>query len=90
MRDDITAAYPICRGEPGASPEVHEKISGATGRGVVVCFAEIPGAYTHVTTNTVAQSSWISAGIELSLDERGRAELRMSFERPGAMMAFFA
>ena len=47
LRDDVTEAYPQVYGRPGEVFEVHEKISGKTGRGLAALFANQPGDYAY-------------------------------------------
>ena len=90
VRDDITAAPPVVEGLPGGSPEVHEKINPASGRGAVVIFATAAGQYTYVTANRADPAAWITGGpAEIRHDAEGRAVIEASFEEPGARIVFF-
>ena len=88
VRDSITAADPVCRGCVGGSPEIHEKIA-ADGRGVVCVFASESGSHTYVTRNKAGKVLWQSEGVEVSYDAAGRAIVKVTFDGPGARMAFF-
>jgi alpha-galactosidase len=80
IRDDITAAYPVRSGDIGGSPEVHEKIYDATGRGVVCLFASTSGTYTYVTENTVSREGvWHNDGVTVGFDPQGRAVIEATF-----------
>ncbi len=89
VRDDITESYPVRTGAVGGSPEVHEKISEETGRGVVSVFASAPGRYTYVTQNAVAPGIWHNNGVTVTTDARGRACLDLAFDKAGAKVIFF-
>lgn len=89
VRDDITRADPVRHGAVGGSPEVHEKIHPATGRGVVVIFAAAAGRYVYITENRVA-TTWVSPQqTPVRLDPEGRAVLECTFAKPGAQVVFF-
>lgn len=49
VREAAARAYPRVIGNPGQSPEIHEKIEVSTGEGFVAFFAVERGQYTHVT-----------------------------------------
>jgi alpha-galactosidase len=89
VRNDITQSFPVVQGETGSSPEIHEKISAQTGKGVVVLFANARGSYTYVSENKVDSEIWKNEGTEVSFDARGRAVIRASFTEPGAKIIFF-
>lgn len=91
VRDDITAAYPVRTGEVGGSPEIHEKIYDATGRGVVCLFASTGGTYTYVTENVVSRDGfWHNDGVTVRFDAQNRAVIEATFERGQfAKLVFF-
>ena len=90
IRDDITVAQPVRAGMCGGSPEVHEKINAATGRGAVCLFAAVAGNYTYVTEHTVAAGKpWHTDGVTVHRDGAGRAILTVEFTKPGAAIVFF-
>ena len=89
VRDDITESFPVRSGAIAGSPEIHEKISHRSGRGVVVVFSSQSGRYAYVTSNQVVDGHWSTNGIRVTRDDQGRARLDIRFERPGAEMAFF-
>ena len=89
VREDITLAQPVRSGMCG-SPEVHEKINGATGRGAVCLFAAAAGTYTYVTEHPVAGSyPWHTDGVTVKRDAAGRAILTAEFTKSGAAIVFF-
>jgi alpha-galactosidase len=89
VRDDITESDPVVSGVVSASPEIHEKISTATGRGAVVIFATERGTYQYITSHRVAGEHWASAGVTVTQDTAGRAKIDATFEKPGAKILFF-
>jgi alpha-galactosidase len=89
VRDDITASDPVVTGIVSSSPEIHEKISAATGRGAVVIFATQPGTYRYITSHKVVDEHWTSDGVTVTRDSEGRAKIEATFEKPGAKILFF-
>ncbi len=89
VRDDLTAADPVRSGQPGGSPEIHEKLEPLGGRGAVAVFATTPGRYTYVTRHRVAPTEWASDGVTVTRDPLGRARLEIVFDAPGAQLVFF-
>lgn len=89
VREDITESFPVRMGSVGGSPEIHEKISEKTGRGVIVAFSSAPGCYRYVSKNIVDKGWWGTDGVELKLDEKGRAVLKLDFREAGAKIIFF-
>jgi alpha-galactosidase len=89
VRDDITESDPVVSGIVSASPEIHEKISAATGRGAVVIFATERGTYDYITRHRVVGEHWVSGGVTVTQDTAGRAKIEATFEKPGAKILFF-
>jgi alpha-galactosidase len=89
VRDDITESDPVVTGIVSSSPEIHEKISAATGRGAVVIFATERGVYRYITRHKVAAEHWASDGITVTSDAAGHARIEANFDRPGAKILFF-
>jgi alpha-galactosidase len=90
VRNDITVACPVRSGICGGSPEVHEKINAANGRGAVCVFAAAAGRYTYVTANTVTEMGlWHTDGVRVERDRAGRARLTLDFAHPGAKIVLF-
>jgi alpha-galactosidase len=89
VRDDITESDPVVSGVVSASPEIHEKISAATGRGAVVIFATERGSFEYITSHRVVDEHWVSAGVTVTQDMAGRAKIEATFEKPGAKILFF-
>ena len=89
VRDDITESDPFVTGIVSGSPETHEKISSATGRGVVVVFSTEKGTFNYITKQKVADRHWADDGVTVSQDALGRATIKTLFNRPGAKIIFF-
>jgi alpha-galactosidase len=89
VRDDITESDPVVTGIVSGSPEIHEKISAATGRGAVVFFASRPGTYRYITSHKTAGEHWSSGGVTVVTDSEGRARIEATFEKPGAKILLF-
>jgi alpha-galactosidase len=89
VRDDITLSSPVCSGVAGGSPEIHEKINPANGRGAVVVFTAAPGTYCYVTSNSAVQQFFALEGVSVAFDDRQRAVLTLTFTESGAKVVFF-
>ena len=89
VRDDITQSDPVVTGVISGSPEIHEKIFAATGRGAVVIFATEPGTYRYVTAHKTTAEFWATDGIKITFDSSGRASIEANFKKPGAKIVFF-
>ena len=102
VRQDITASYPVRSGRIGGSPEIHEKINDANGKGAVVIFYNyknawnrnpegkgFAGTFTYVTQHRVASQRWHTENANVTFDEEGRAIITANFEGPGAAIVLF-
>jgi alpha-galactosidase len=89
VRDDMTESDPVVSGLVSASPEIHEKISAATGRGAVVIFATEPGKFHYITRHRVVAEHWTTDGVTVAQDTAGRASIEADFDKPGAKILFF-
>jgi alpha-galactosidase len=89
VRNDITQSNPIVSGETGLSPEIHEKINNANGKGAVVVFADLPGSYTYVTQNNVSKINWHNDDVTVRYDRQGHAVITMLFKESSAKIIFF-
>jgi alpha-galactosidase len=85
---DIAESDPVVTGLVSGSPEIHEKISATTGRGVVTLFTTRRGDFSYFTKNRVASPSY-GLNVKVVPTEAGTAEIRASFDRPGAAIIFF-
>jgi alpha-galactosidase len=79
VRDDVTRASPVLSGTVGGSPEIHEKINRATGRGVVSLFAASSGTYSYVTSNPVVEAVRHNHGVTVSRLADGRARIEATY-----------
>jgi alpha-galactosidase len=89
VRNDITESDPVVTGIISGSPEIHEKILAATGRGAVVIFATQPGTFRYITAHKVASKHWTSDGVTVEPDVTGRVVIEAKFDKPGAKILFF-
>ena len=89
VREDIMESDPVVTGLVSGSPEIHEKISARSGKGVVAIFVSAAGRYSYVTRNKVASPYWATEGARVELDPAGRARLAFHFAKPGAKLVFF-
>ena len=89
VRDDMAASDPIVTGLLGGSPEIHEKLSAATGRGAVVVFATAPGRYEYVTKHRASTTHRSNAGVQVTHEPDGRGHILVEFKEPGAKIVFF-
>ena len=89
VRDAITASDPVVSGMVGGSPEIHEKIARSSGQGVIVIFATAAGTYRYITEHQPCHDYWATEGVQVRFADDGRAELDISFARPGAQLVFF-
>ena len=64
VAEDVTEASLVPTGSRGGSPEIYEKISAKTGKGVVAIFANQRGKFSYLTRHRVAGSRWVSPGLE--------------------------
>ena len=87
VRDDITAASPICLGHPGSTFEVYEKLS-TNGRGVISLFSSVPGTYRYRLQNRPAGGP-VCFGPASAVEENGELYIEADFSAPGAAIVFF-
>ncbi|WP_308637783.1 alpha-galactosidase [Paenibacillus silvisoli] len=84
VRNDITEAYPVIVGKPGGSPEIYEKVNHANGRGALVVFSNVAGAFTYVTESAPSRTYWAQEGVTIRYDDNGRAVVELAFTKPGS------
>ncbi|WP_336789360.1 alpha-galactosidase [Paenibacillus sp. MMO-177] len=89
IRDSITISPPIVTGVVGGSPEIHEKINEANGKGIVSLFASSIGTYSYVTHRKVHRDAAASAGVKLSYTAEGQAFIEFTVTEPGAAIVLF-
>ncbi|TVR65121.1 MAG: hypothetical protein EA426_00200, partial [Spirochaetaceae bacterium] len=89
VRDDITEAVPVTSGCVASAPEIHEKISSRTRRGVVSIFSSTRGTYLYITASVVADSWFASPGVTVERLPDGRARIALELDRDGAGFVLF-
>jgi alpha-galactosidase len=98
VRDDVTAATMIRTGVPGGMVESYEKIDPASGRGVLVIFAnavrEPFGPDRPMTSDIVTQARTVrdvvtTGDVTVTFDAAGRAIVRARFGATGAVIVAF-
>jgi alpha-galactosidase len=89
VREEILESDPVVSGLVSGSPEIHEKISATSGKGVVVVFATAKGSYSYVTKHKVVASHWAAGDVTVTMDQAGRAKISVNFAKPGARVIFF-
>jgi len=89
VRDAVTASTQLRTGVVGGSPEIYEKIEDESGKGVVCLFANARGTYTYGTAQVVDRSFAATDGAAVAFDDKGRAVITCSFDKPGAHIVFF-
>ncbi|HEV8082163.1 MAG TPA: alpha-galactosidase [Chitinophagaceae bacterium] len=89
VRNDITESSPVTCGEPGTSPEIHEKINVPNGKGAVVIFANAAGSYTYITQNKPSKINWHNDDVTIQYDKKGHAVINMHFQESSAKIIFF-
>jgi len=96
--DDVTSATIIRTGVPGGMGETYEKVDPATGRGVLVIFAnnvrdpfgpDRPMTTEVITTATTVPDVVTSGDVDVSFDPAGRAVVRARFGETGAAVVVF-
>ena len=88
VRDDITRAYPVVFGRPGEVFEVHEKINGETGRGMVSLFGNQEGRYTYKLTARPSDDATVFGPAKV-IRENGKVYIEATFDAPDAAVVFF-
>jgi len=89
VREDAAAAYPIIRGEIGASPEIHEKINPETGVGFVAFFTNGGGEIIHITQKLSKKPLEIIGAEKIEYFDDGRIKVTVKLEENGAATVFF-
>jgi len=89
VRYDVTESAAIRTGPVGGNPEIYEKISERSERGVVVAFASAAGRYTYVTHRKAMPKCFSTEGVTLTHDAEGHAVITFEFSRPSARIVFF-
>ncbi|RYG37898.1 hypothetical protein EON81_05255 [bacterium] len=88
VRLGATRAYPRVIGEPGTSPEIHEKIDPDSGVGLVCFFTVTKGTFEHVTQALLAVEPTVTGADEWRVLPNGRLWLKVSLPEQGARVVF--
>lgn len=88
VRDDVTAADPVVYGCPGDLFEVHEKINGTTGRGLVSLFTGVGGTFRYRMTARPAGRPVIFGNAEITDGDNG-AMIELKAGGAEAAIVFF-
>ena len=88
LRDEITRAYPVVSGQPGAALEVYEKINEENGRGVVTLFGNQPGTYSYKLTSKVCENA-IVYGPATLIRTADTVRVELTIATPEAAIIFF-
>ena len=89
VREDVTRSYPRLTGNPGGSPEIHEKLDRQTGRGIVVFFTHGGGRFTYMTGPLAKTPASIDGADEYRITESGRVSLTVKLDEDEARVVFF-
>jgi alpha-galactosidase len=89
VREAVAESDSVITGLVSGSPEIHEKISARSGKGVVAIFATAPGRYTYATRNQAAKPVWTGDLAEAYVDSSGVGRITANFAKPGAKIIFF-
>jgi alpha-galactosidase len=89
VADDINQSDPVVTGFISGSPEIHEKINGENGQGVVCFFATAPGTYRYVTHRETNRRFLAGENVDVSFIPGSKALITAQFDKPGARMIFF-
>ena len=85
---DVTEAYPRVTGFTGASPEIHEKINPANGRGLAAFFTREPVDIVYVT-QPLQKIPEVTGADGWKILEGGRIKLNLKLARNAARIVFF-
>jgi len=88
VRDDMAAAFPLRSGAVAGVPEIHEKISQATGRGGVVLFSTSPGKFSYITQSRPVKEYWATPKTTVAFDSADHANITAD-TADGAAIVFF-
>jgi len=92
VRQAIAESDPMVTGTVGGSPEIHEKISSRSRKGMIVNLDLATLAVkkaSYVTRHSVKAPHWASDGVKIDIDATSHARLSFDFTKPGAKMLFF-
>jgi len=89
VRDDITAVSLKMTGNQGDSHEIYEKINPATGKGMIVLFANQKGTYFYVSKSKVNGVVLADEGLNITVDANGYAIIKAVCDKSKAKIVFF-
>ncbi len=89
VREDITLAYPLQKGNQGGSPEIHEKLNVANGRGAVIFFTHGGGSFTHITQPLDILPTEVDGADEVTYLDNNRVRIRVNLDTDEARVVFF-
>ncbi|MFW6313429.1 MAG: alpha-galactosidase [Spirochaetota bacterium] len=90
VRDAITRARLIRTGEPGASPEIYEKIDSTTGEGIVCAFSAAPQSVRYVPASARLASAVMTHNATLSHEGNGSPVITFECAKGGAAFVLLA
>jgi alpha-galactosidase len=88
VRDAFTSSAASVTGVVGSSPEIHEKIDKASGKGVLVFFTCISGTFSYIVGPFTSKPEIVNADTVETLGE-GFVRITVNLERNGARTVFF-
>ena len=83
VREAITESDPVVTGLVGGSPEIHEKISALSGKGVVVIFATLGGPLFVCDAAQGGRQYWASEGVKVASTPPPTPASAFDFANPG-------
>ena len=89
VAEDVARAYPRTFGVPAGSPEIHEKLDPATGRGAVAVFTHGAGTFEHVTQPLAKPPAKVEGADEWHSLPDGRVWLKARLEWEEARLITF-
>ncbi len=89
VRHDVSRANPIVRGWAGASPEFHEKLDPASGRGVICCFCRTGGTFHYITRKLCTVPISVIGADDFNIRSDGRVEIIITLSDNDAQTIFF-
>jgi alpha-galactosidase len=84
----VVGSYPLVRGYPGSSPEIHEKIDPETASGLVAFFTVKEGEFTHLTQPLAVEKIIEVKGAEAWEVVEGRLRITVRLGKDGARVVW--
>jgi len=89
VAEAVGRSYPIGRGFPGSSPEIHEKIDPETASGLVAFFTVREGEFTHLTQPmNLAKLGEVKGAEAWEVTREGRLMMRVRLGRNEARVVY--